>query len=352
MSPDPFDALAALADEAPTPDSAFVARLRGRLQAALAPQPTPSSSPAAARAATASQGVPMSDLATTPLHVLAGQGALSPYIAVSDARAAIAWYQSVLGAVPDGNPIVMDDGRIGHAQLRFDGSLLMLSDEYPEIGVTAPPTVGGTTFALAVYVPNCDAAIAAAEADGATVLRPPADSPYGHRGGVILDPWGHRWMVNTADAAWAAIAAGGRDAGTVDLGTRDPAGTTAAVGETDAGGGGRQGDIGYWTLAVPDAAKAQAFYGSVLGWTFEPGHVENGFNITSVTPMGGLFGHGGDATESGVTHCYQVDDVVAGVARVRAAGGAAADPAEQPYGLLAECTDDQGLPFQLWQPPT
>jgi hypothetical protein len=47
---------------------------------------------------------------------------------------------------------------------------------------------------------------------------------------------------------------------------------------------------------------------------------------------------------------YRVDDITAAVERVRAAGGHADEPARRPYGLLAECVDDQGATFRLWQP--
>lgn len=49
--------------------------------------------------------------------------------------------------------------------------------------------------------------------------------------------------------------------------------------------------------------------------------------------------------------CFRVDDIEAAAARVRAAGGQAAQIDSKPYGLLVECDDDQGVHFQLWQPP-
>ena len=45
--------------------------------------------------------------------------------------------------------------------------------------------------------------------------------------------------------------------------------------------------------------------------------------------------------------CYSVPDVDAAVALVRAAGGTANEPADTPYGRLADCVDDQGVPFAL-----
>jgi predicted enzyme related to lactoylglutathione lyase len=48
---------------------------------------------------------------------------------------------------------------------------------------------------------------------------------------------------------------------------------------------------------------------------------------------------------------YQVDDVHAAVARVRAAGGTATEPDQQPYGITSEAVDDQGTHFYLGQIP-
>lgn len=50
--------------------------------------------------------------------------------------------------------------------------------------------------------------------------------------------------------------------------------------------------------------------------------------------------------------CFRVDDVAAAVRAVRAAGGEAGEVEDRPCGLLADCRDDQGVRFQLWQPPS
>lgn len=45
-------------------------------------------------------------------------------------------------------------------------------------------------------------------------------------------------------------------------------------------------------------------------------------------------------------------DLASAVRRVRAADGAAGEPRDEPYGLVADCTDDQGVVFALLQPPS
>jgi uncharacterized protein len=110
--------------------------------------------------------------------------------------------------------------------------------------------------------------------------------------------------------------------------------------------GTRNGDVSYITMEVRDSAKARAFYGSVLGWHFAPGHVEDGWAPADVSPMAGM--HGGHALAT-VVPMYRVDDIHAAVSTVRARGGRATDPEQQSYGLSSECVDDQGTRFYLGQ---
>ncbi len=120
---------------------------------------------------------------------------LTPYIAVADARGALDWYRSALGAEISYEPIVMPDGRVGHAELTFpgDGARLMLSDAHPEIGVVAPEP-GRTSVTLHLVVADCDVATDRCVTAGARLDRPPTESAGG-LAAVVTDPYGHRWML-------------------------------------------------------------------------------------------------------------------------------------------------------------
>lgn len=115
--------------------------------------------------------------------------------------------------------------------------------------------------------------------------------------------------------------------------------------------GARRGDISYITLAVPDADRARDFYGSVLGWTFAPGRVDDAHasQVDAVVPQVGLWED--PSGRMGATLGFRVDDIVAAVDAVRAAGGTAEEITEEPYGLASVCTDGQGLSFYLHQLP-
>ena len=75
-----------------------------------------------------------------------------------------------------GDPYVMDDDRIGHAELDVAGAPLYLADEYPELGLTGPDD-GRVSVSLHLAVPDVDAAVDRAATVGATVERPPTDAP-------------------------------------------------------------------------------------------------------------------------------------------------------------------------------
>jgi len=88
-------------------------------------------------------------------------------------------------------------GRIGHAEIKIGDALIMLSDEYPEMGVRSPQSLGGTPVTIHFYVRDVDALVGQAVAAGAKLLRPVQDQFYGDRSGWLEDPFGHRWNIAT-----------------------------------------------------------------------------------------------------------------------------------------------------------
>lgn len=418
---DPLDALRG--DDLPVdPDPAFAARLRARLESAanlFEQQPD------------RTQGVIMSGAGPALAELnqpLTQLGGAVPYLTVADARAAIEWYVDVLGARRVGEPVEMDDGRIGHAELAIAGGVLYLADEYPEIGLKSP-SPQSVSVSLMLTVDSTDATLERARARGALVQREPYED-YGARNAALVDPFGHRWMltgpatgaavpiqhgdvgyvsvwtpdaeraamfyghvlgwvydpisqmvtntgqrigitsspgrttlfccyvVTDLDGARASILAGG---GTVDevrefdfgsvLGATDPQGVEFGVYRPTAGqprpplNGGGPGELSYITYEVPDSAAFKAFYSRVLFWTFEPGRVEDGWQVVSAHPMAGAAGGGASAV---TVPMWTVADIDAAVVRVREAGGTVIEePSQQSYGKSALCTDDQGTRFYL-----
>ncbi|MGB8860959.1 MAG: VOC family protein [Ilumatobacteraceae bacterium] len=321
---DAFDALR-LEPTPVDPPSHFAASLRDRLTTALE--------------------TPMTNTATTAPDLDVTQS-VTPYLVVDGAAAAIEFYVAAFGAV-EHHRLVGDDGRVGHAEIIIGNSRLMLADEYPEADAIAPTTRGGTSTSFTLSVPNVDDVFPRALALGATEIRPVADQFYGHRQGTLRDAWGHQWSISSpiegfGDEEYAANAAEAGFRHERSLPEAEHAAATA--GDDHQLKHYDQGDLYYFTLPTADLAKAQAFYGSVLGWQFpDPGNGHVG-NISA--PPGSAFG-----SEAGVTELYfVVDDIDAAVQRVRAAGGTAENVVHYDSGDAATCTDDQGVRFHLSVP--
>ena len=119
---------------------------------------------------------------------------LFAYLCVRNTAEAIEFYHQAFGAT-EKLRLTEPSGRIGHAEVDFDGITLMLCDEFPEYGIRAPQPATGTSVTLHVHVDDCDAVIRQAVASGATLEIEPSDAFYGERSGCVRDPFGHRWNI-------------------------------------------------------------------------------------------------------------------------------------------------------------
>ena len=124
-----------------------------------------------------------------------GYHTVTPYITCKGAAKALDFYKTAFGA----KEIMRYDmgGTIGHAEVRIGDSVVMLSDEFPQMGAVSPKTLGGTPFGLCIYLPDVDAAVAKAVAAGCTIERPLQNQFYGDRSATIEDPFGHVWTIAT-----------------------------------------------------------------------------------------------------------------------------------------------------------
>ncbi len=141
---------------------------------------------------------------------------LSPSLTVNDAASAIEFYKKAFGADERYRLVDPESGKIGHAELTFNGVLVMLGDEYPQFN-KSPTTLGGTTIKLGLLFTDAAAALARTVAAGAEVLRPLTDEFYGHRSATVRDPFGHEWTISQEiekvspaemQRRWDAIATG------------------------------------------------------------------------------------------------------------------------------------------------
>ena len=134
----------------------------------------------------------MSNVSPTP----AGYHAVTPYLLMNNAAAAMEFYKQALGAT-ELYRLAMPDGIVAHAEMMIGDSHIMLADAKMAALGGAPDPSGKGSVSFMIYVPNVDAAFATALAAGATELRAVADQFYGDRTGTFRDPFGHTWSLGT-----------------------------------------------------------------------------------------------------------------------------------------------------------
>ena len=121
---------------------------------------------------------------------------VTPTLTVAGAVKALEFYSLVFGAT-ERMRFPGPAGTISHAEIQIGDSVVIVEDEDPQRGTTAPPPGGlpGSPASLYIYVEDVDAVIARAVELGATLQRPAEDQFYGDRDGHIVDPFGHGWTV-------------------------------------------------------------------------------------------------------------------------------------------------------------
>lgn len=129
-------------------------------------------------------------------YVPKGYHTVVPYLIVKGAASALDFYKQVFGAeevmrMPGPNGMIM------HAEIKINGSTVMLADEMPGMEFKSPHSIGGSPVGVLVYVQDVDACVGRATTKGGRCLRPVQDQFYGDRSGTIVDPFGHVWTVST-----------------------------------------------------------------------------------------------------------------------------------------------------------
>ena len=140
---------------------------------------------------------------------------ITPHIVVRDAARAVDWYKQALGA-EERSRIPVPGGKLMSVELWFGDSPVMVADEFPEMGVLSPQSIGGTPVVLSIYSEDVEALWQRAVSAGAEVHHPLQDQFWGDRHGQLTDPFGYRWGlaqrvrdVSPEEIARAAVAAFG-----------------------------------------------------------------------------------------------------------------------------------------------
>ena len=126
---------------------------------------------------------------------MATHPALSTGLAYRDPRAAIAWLEQAFGF--ETFMLIEDvDGAIVHSELRFEGGVVMVGQEWDEYH-KSPASLGGkNTQSVHIQIEtDLDAHCERARAAGAVITAEPEEQFYGDRTYRCKDPEGHIWTV-------------------------------------------------------------------------------------------------------------------------------------------------------------
>jgi predicted enzyme related to lactoylglutathione lyase len=307
---DPFDVLRAPVTPA-QPDPAFAARLRARIERALA----------------LPEGVAVTDITVSQ----------APEPTPADRGTAA----TASGPGVAGPEAALRQGDIGYASLWVPNVALAAAFYTAVLGVEYLPGHGGGRQAPGLTPPQAlwhsdgrPALFCSYVVDDAAAAVEQVRAAGGHAGEPVPQPYGLSADCVDIDGLRFAV--------------YQPSAAQPGVAGSRPAAAGQDGDLIYVTLAVPDADRTLAFYRAVLGWRSRPGRSPGGWQVEGTTPMIGV--SGGHA-EAAMVPVWRAADVAAAVARVRAAGGASTEPHQEPYGLIAECTDNQGFRFSVTQFP-
>lgn len=130
------------------------------------------------------------------LPIPKGYYAVTPSIVVRGAAEAIEFYKKAFGA-KELNRMTEPSGKVMHAEIRIGDSIVMLGDEYPQMGAVSPLGLNGRAASLMIYTRDADALFNQALAAGAKVAMPLTDMFWGDRYGRVVDPYGHDWQIAT-----------------------------------------------------------------------------------------------------------------------------------------------------------
>ena len=126
--------------------------------------------------------------------------AIVPYLTVSNASDAIAFYKKAFDAKENSRMPTEDGKRLMHSDLTIHGGTIFVMDEFPDHGSVGPKAGQPVPVGLVIQLPtpkDVDAVYRQAVNAGAKSTQEPADMFWGARFASVTDPFGHGWMLNS-----------------------------------------------------------------------------------------------------------------------------------------------------------
>lgn len=128
----------------------------------------------------------------TPAQQAEVLGGVVPYLSVSNANDAAAFYAKAFGATEAFRHPLDDKGRTMHIHLHINKGSVMLADFYPEHGFAYERP---QAFTMHLKVDDVDKWWKRATDAGAEIVLPPQEMFWGDRYGQLRDPFGVMWSM-------------------------------------------------------------------------------------------------------------------------------------------------------------
>ena len=118
----------------------------------------------------------------------------APQLPLINVLAGMDFYKKAFGAIELrrwSNP----DDSVHVAEMEIDGAMFHLHEESQRSKQLSPETVNATTLLIGLFVADPHEVVKQAELAGGQVSSPVQDYDYGYRQGIVVDPFGHQWMI-------------------------------------------------------------------------------------------------------------------------------------------------------------
>ena len=120
--------------------------------------------------------------------------AFVPQLVISHGTMDLEFYKIAFGAI-ETKHITNDDGSIHVSEMFIDGAMFHFHEESYDGSTFSPGKYNGITTTIGLMVADMDAVMARAVAAGARITSPAQSYDYGYRQGEVMDPLGHRWLI-------------------------------------------------------------------------------------------------------------------------------------------------------------
>jgi PhnB protein len=118
----------------------------------------------------------------------------APQLTIKVVLPAIDFYKHAFGAKELrrwSNP----DGSVHVAEMEISGAMFHIHEESPKSKQLSPESVGVATSLIGIFVSEPHAVVKKAESAGGQITSPVQDYDYGYRQGIVVDPFGHQWLI-------------------------------------------------------------------------------------------------------------------------------------------------------------